>query len=73
MKSSSRISPDTHTVLALAVGFQCLPLVARRDAPAGEFRGGMNLKQLASRDALEIAEGRYGAAAKQGLGIDARA
>jgi hypothetical protein len=59
-------------VLALAVSFQRLELVAGRDAQAGEFRGGVKLKQLAPRDALDIAKAGNRATVKQGLGIGAR-
>jgi len=55
-----------------AVGFQCLQLVVRRDAQAVELRGGVDLKQLAPRDALDVAEAGYRTAVKQGLGIGAR-
>ena len=60
--------PFTSSLILLGETSICLQLVAGRDAQAGEFRGGVDLKQLAPRDALEIAEA---AAAKQGLGIGA--
>jgi hypothetical protein len=47
-------------------------LVARRAAQAAEFRGGVNLKQLAPRDALDVAEAGCRTAVKLGLGIGAR-
>jgi hypothetical protein len=65
-------SPVTITemrMLTLAVGFQCIQLLARRDVQAGEFRGGVNLKQLAPRDALDAAKAGYRSAMKQHLGI----
>jgi len=41
-------------------------------AQTGEFGCGLDLKQLAPGDALEIAEARYRTAMKQCLGIGAR-
>jgi hypothetical protein len=63
---------DAEAVLAFAVGFQCLQWVTRRDAQADEFRGGVDLKQLAPRDALDVAEAGYRTAAKDGLSIGAQ-
>jgi hypothetical protein len=42
-KADSPLVFDANAVLALAVGFQCLQLVTRWDAQAGEFRGGVDL------------------------------
>jgi hypothetical protein len=71
-KADSPLVVDANAVLALAVGLQCLQLIARRHTQAAEFRGGVDLKQLAPRDALDVAEAGYRAAVKQGLRIGAR-
>ena len=71
-KTDPPLVVDADAVLAVAVGFQCLQLVARWDAQAAEFRGGMDLNPLAPRDALDVAEAGYLTAVKQGLGIGAR-
>jgi len=71
-KADSPLVIDANAVLTLAVGFQCFQLVAGRDAQAGEFGGGVDLKQFAPRDALDIAEAGYRAAVKQGFGVTAR-
>jgi hypothetical protein len=43
LKTYPPLVVDADAVLALAVGFQCLQLVTRWDAQAGEFRGGVDL------------------------------
>jgi len=71
-KADSPLVVDANAVLAFAVGLHRLQLVTRLDAQAGEFRGGMDLKRLTPRDALDVAEAGYRAAVKQGLSIRAR-
>jgi hypothetical protein len=46
-KTDSPLVIDANAVLAFAIRSQRLELVARWDAQAGEFRGGMKLKRLA--------------------------
>jgi hypothetical protein len=63
---------DADAVLLLSIGFQCFQVVAWRHTQATEFRGGLNLKQLAPRDALDVAEAEYRTAVKEGLGFGTR-
>ncbi|MCC7184527.1 MAG: hypothetical protein IT509_13310 [Rhodocyclaceae bacterium] len=42
-----------------AVALQRFELVAGRNPQAGEFGGGVQLQQLASRDALDVPESRH--------------
>ena len=71
-KADSPLVVDANAVLPLAVGFQCLQLIAWWDAQAGELGSCVDLKQLASRDALDIAEAGDRTTAKQRPGVGAR-
>jgi hypothetical protein len=71
-KADSPPVVDVNAVLGLLVSLQRLQVDARRDAQGGELGGGVDLKQLAPRDALDVADAGYPTAAKQALGIGAR-
>jgi len=62
---------DADAVLAQAVTFEGLQLVAGWNAQAVQVGGGMQLQQLASRHPLDVSETPNGPAVEQGFGIGA--
>jgi hypothetical protein len=54
-ETNSPLTVDADAVLPFAVAFQCLQTISGRHFQAAQFCGGMQLKQLATRDPFDNA------------------
>ena len=70
-KTQTPLVVDAYAELTLAISLQCLKIVPRRDAKAGQFGGGMKLQQLTTCRPFDVFEPGYRAAAEQSARVRA--